>query len=90
MWITGLKCVTIPNALGVYFEASLLKGCTISKFHQWGLTCLGQGIHCAGKRILCSSLSHIEVYFTFFLLWGLKEVKSHSTRGERKANEDSY
>lgn len=68
----GPEMCDYSNALGTYFEASLLKGCTISKFHQWGLTCPGQGIHCAGERMPCSSLSHIEVYFTFFLLWGLK------------------
>ena len=68
MWITGLKCVTIPNALGVYFEASLLKGCTISKFHQWGLTCLGQGIHCAGKRRLCSSFTRRGLFHFLFAL----------------------
>lgn len=90
IWITGLKCVTIPKALGMYFEASLLKGCTISKFCRCGLTCPGQGIHCGGKRMPCSSLSHMEVISLSLCFGDWREVKSHRTRGERKANKDGY
>lgn len=68
----------------MYFEASVLKGCIISKSHRCCLTSPGQGIRCGGKRMPCSSLSHKEVYFTFFLLWGLTgSQESQNKRGEK-------